>query len=119
MSYHKVRYFSRSHTPAPSGTSQAPIEDGEQGVSSISCHPKGSLWITFIPEAWSGRVRIKVKSAVLYQLRATPDRLDQLVVRVDLIGQANMISMAKGSCEPMSRVATSHKGIQSLQGRQP
>src|SRR5215470_13282036 len=111
MSYHKVRYFYRSHTPTPSGTSEAPIEDGEQGMTSILCHPKGGLWITFIPVAWSGRVRIKVKSAVLHQLRATSDSLDQLVVRVDLIGQANTISMARGSCEPVSRVATSHKGI--------
>src|SRR5260370_19213231 len=119
MSCHEVRYFCRSHAPTPAGNSQAPIEDDEQGMSSILCHPNGSLWITFIQVAWNRRVRIKVKSAVLHQLRATSDSLDQLVVRVDLIGQANTIFTVKGSCKPISRVVTSHKRILPLQGRQP
>src|SRR5260221_4772760 len=119
MSYHEVRYFCGSHAHTPVGTSQTPIEHGEQGMSSILCHPNGSLWITFVPVTWSGRVRIKVKSAVLHQLRTTSDSLDQLVVRVDLIGQANTIFTVKGSCKPIARVTTSHKGILPLQGRQP
>src|SRR5215472_14767218 len=99
---HESGHFCIGHSPAPSGASQASIEDDKEGMVPILCHANGCLRVSAILICWSRLVRIVIQLALLHHLRASSNRLRQPRVWKDMVGYSNVVTTVKSSCQPIT-----------------
>src|SRR5215469_11222789 len=116
---HESGHFCIGHSPAPTGASQASIEDDEEGIVPILCHTYGCLRVSSILICWGGLVRIVIQHTLLHHLRTSPNCLRQLRVREYMVSYGDVVTMVKSSCQPITCFAAPDENILTREDGEP